>query len=181
MSQDNELRAELAEAQAELAGAVLDRENPELDGATVEARIEKARARCRRVRALIAERSRAQPAATPRRSKPAPEAGTSKPQEPAVQPKRTDPVPEVAQPKRPEERPQGVDPPAEKTTLHHRFRHVLGVLERLSGIRSAADWRAIARQSVTLLALVLAYLQYYFIDVHLQLSRLPSLAILVHG
>jgi len=171
MSEETELRAELAEAQAELASAVLDRENPRLDGATVEARIEKARAHCRRVRALIAERSRAQPAAIPRRQKPAPEAVT----------KLEEPVPEAVPPKRRNPEPESANQPAEKTTLHRRFRHFLGVLERLSGVKSTADWRVITRQSLTLLALVLAYLQYYFLDVHLQLSRLPSLAVIVHG
>ena len=34
--------------------------------------------------------------------------------------------------------------------------------------------RLLARQSVTLLGLVLAYLQYYFVDVQLQIAMLPS-------
>lgn len=40
---------------------------------------------------------------------------------------------------------------------------------------SGSDLRLLARQSLMLLALVLAYLQYYFADVHLQIALLPSL------
>jgi hypothetical protein len=40
---------------------------------------------------------------------------------------------------------------------------------------------ALARQSFMLLALVLAYLQYYFIDVNLKVSMLPSITVLVFG
>jgi len=39
----------------------------------------------------------------------------------------------------------------------------------------APGWRLLARQSLMLLALVLAYLQYYFLDVQLQVTRLPSI------
>ena len=45
-------------------------------------------------------------------------------------------------------------------------------------VRSAsADWRPLVRPTVMLLALVLAYLQYYFIDVELQISLLPSIRV----
>lgn len=40
---------------------------------------------------------------------------------------------------------------------------------------------ALARQSFMLLALVLAYLQYYFIDVNLKVLLLPSITVLVFG
>jgi hypothetical protein len=39
----------------------------------------------------------------------------------------------------------------------------------------------LARQALMLLALVLAYLQYYFFDVSLQVSRLPSITVLLVG
>jgi len=184
MNEDDELRAALSEAEAELAAAVLERANPELDGATVEARIGKARARCRQIRALIVERDRTQAAAKPQRQRPAPEAALSKPQKPvseAAHSQHPNSLPEAPRPKRRSSVSEAVNPQAEKTAIRHRIRHFRGVLERWSGVRSAADWRVVARQSLTLLALVLAYLQFYFLDVQLQLSRLPSLAIFVHG
>jgi len=42
-------------------------------------------------------------------------------------------------------------------------------------------WRLIVRQSVMLLALVLAYLQYYFFDVQLQIALLPSIQVFLVG
>lgn len=41
--------------------------------------------------------------------------------------------------------------------------------------------RALAWQTVGLLGLVLAYLQYYFLDVHLQMAQLPSVVVLLVG
>jgi hypothetical protein len=46
---------------------------------------------------------------------------------------------------------------------------------RLAPTLSAPDWSLLLRQAVMLLALVLAYLQYYFLDVRLQVTTLPSL------
>ncbi len=43
----------------------------------------------------------------------------------------------------------------------------------------APDWRLLARRSVMLLALVLAYFQYYFLDVQLQVVRLPTITVLL--
>ena len=44
-----------------------------------------------------------------------------------------------------------------------------------------AQQPALARQALMLLALVLAYLQYYFLDVNLKVSLLPSITVLVFG
>ena len=41
----------------------------------------------------------------------------------------------------------------------------------------AHNWRLLARHGGLLLALVVAYLQYYFIDVQLQISQLPALVV----
>jgi hypothetical protein len=49
------------------------------------------------------------------------------------------------------------------------------------GSANAASRRMIARQSFMLLALVLAYLQYYFFDINLQVVRLPSMTVMVFG
>jgi hemerythrin-like domain-containing protein len=42
-------------------------------------------------------------------------------------------------------------------------------------------WRLLIRQSVMLLALVLAYLQYYLVDVYLQITVLPSVHVVLFG
>jgi hypothetical protein len=42
-------------------------------------------------------------------------------------------------------------------------------------------WRSLTRRIVIMLALLLAYLQYYFLDVNLQIARLPSIVLLLLG
>jgi len=46
---------------------------------------------------------------------------------------------------------------------------------------SAQDWRLIVRRSLILLALILAYLQCYFLDVQLQVVSLPSIMVPLYG
>ena len=61
-----------------------------------------------------------------------------------------------------------------------RIRKLLRAFRGLHAVdRATPDWRLIARQSLMLLALVLAYLQYYFFDVQLEVLRLPSVALLL--
>ena len=43
--------------------------------------------------------------------------------------------------------------------------------------RGVRTWRLLARQAAILLALVLSYLQYYFLDVDLKIFRLPALIV----
>ncbi|HMH18992.1 MAG TPA: hypothetical protein VK572_12690 [Burkholderiales bacterium] len=63
-------------------------------------------------------------------------------------------------------------------------RSVLGFLSAFSArlpAKNAPSRQLIARQGLMLLALVLAYLQYYFLDVNLKVSLLPSITVLVFG
>ncbi len=54
----------------------------------------------------------------------------------------------------------------------------LGILRRKYRVPGGAPARRLmVRRSVMLFALVLAYLQYYFLDVHLQIARLPSVTV----
>lgn len=48
---------------------------------------------------------------------------------------------------------------------------------RRPAARTVRGWRLLARQAGMLLALVLSYLQYYFLDVHLKIFRLHSLMV----
>ena len=50
-----------------------------------------------------------------------------------------------------------------------------------AGSRGTPPKRLLAWQSMQLLALVLAYLQYYFIDANLQIALLPSATLLLQG
>ena len=49
--------------------------------------------------------------------------------------------------------------------------------KKLLAPRNAAAWRLLLRQTMILLALLAAYLQYYLLDVHLQIARLRSIAV----
>jgi hypothetical protein len=50
--------------------------------------------------------------------------------------------------------------------------HMLPAIEPLE--KATPTRRLVARQAMMFFALVLAYLQYYFLDVHLQIARLPN-------
>jgi len=145
-----ELEVALAEAEAQLAEAVETRARLDADATGAEARIEKARVLCRLVRAALTGLDRAEP-------EPAVSAGETGEQTGLS----------VRGVQKPPGRPRG-------KTIH---RLIAGVLSWEAVGRGRTNWRLIARQAFMLLALVLAYLQYYFFDVQLQVLRLPSLAV----
>ena len=70
------------------------------------------------------------------------------------------------------------EPPRKQSRLEREYHRLIG---GSSGEEASApaspEFRVLARQSFMLLALVLAYLQYYFLDVNLQIARLPSLVL----
>jgi hypothetical protein len=77
---------------------------------------------------------------------------------------------------------QGVITEAPSARPRQTIRRFLrGFLAGKLGSANAASRRLLARQSFMLLALVLAYLQFYFFDVNLQVVRLPSITVMVFG
>lgn len=151
MGRRQELEAALAKAEADLARAVADRAKAHANVAEADASLERTRAACRHLHDALVELIRAEP--------------PPKPAEPA------------------ETSTQGVAaegaPSARPRQTIRRFLH--GFLAGKLGSANAASRRMIARQSFMLLALVLAYLQYYFFDVNLQVVRLPSITVMVFG
>jgi len=144
-----ELEAALAEAKAQLTEAVEARARLNADAAEASAKIERARALCRHARAALIEFDHAEP----ERAKST--VGLKE---------RTEPLASAAQ--RSARRPW-------RKAIHQLIGGFLA--HEFAG--KGNNVRLLARQSVMLLALVLAYLQYYFFDVHLQIARLPSIVV----
>jgi len=114
-------------------------------------RLEKARAHCRRERAALTELDRAEPVAGPA--------------------ERTEESnPDLGKPSK--------EPAGRRKTARGFFS---AFSARQSDGRNASSRHVLARQAFMLLALVLAYLQYYFFDVNLQVARLPSITVTVFG
>ena len=150
MDHREELELALAEAEVQLAEAVEARARLDTDAAEVNANIERARAQCRHARAALAELGRTE-----------------------LEHRESAFVPEV---------PSGLlvgggRKPAKRARRRAVHRLIGGFLARELVAKGAPDWRLLARQAFMLLALVLAYLQYYFFDVHLQVARLPALIV----
>jgi hypothetical protein len=72
-------------------------------------------------------------------------------------------------------------PPARQSGSGKTIRQLLVAISGRPDARQASSRRLLARQGLMLLALVLAYLQFYFFDVQLQVSRLPSLSVPLFG
>jgi outer membrane protein TolC len=146
-----DLESALAMAEADLTQAVTDRAKAHASLVDADAKIERARAVCRHLHDALVELIRAEP--------------PPKPAEPA------------------ETSTQGVVAEAAPSTRPRQTirRFLQGFLAGKLGSANAASRRMLARQSFMLLALVLAYLQYYFFDVNLQVVRLPSITVMVFG
>jgi hypothetical protein len=151
MGQRQELEAALARAEADLTQAVSERVEAHANVAEADAHLERARDGCRHLHDALVELIRAEP--------------PPKPAEPA------------------ETSTQGVVAEAAPSTRPRQTirRFLQGFLAGKLGSANAASRRMLARQSFMLLALVLAYLQYYFFDVNLQVVRLPSMTVMVFG
>ena len=154
MGRREDLESALARAEAELALAVAARAEAHANVAEADAKLERARAVCRHLHDSLVELIRAEPPRAVEAKKPA------------------EALPEST----------GDDAVPVGKRLRGTLQEFLAGL-RVAGSRAvnAAGGRALARQSFMLLALVLAYLQYYFFDVNLQVSRMPSITVMVFG
>jgi hypothetical protein len=150
LSHREELEVALAEAEARLAEAVEVRARLDTDAAEANSRIERARALCRHARAALIELDHAE-LERAKSSTVGLEIGT---------------------------RPPALGAPRSARRARRRGIHRLvgGLLAREFAGKSDPNLKLLVRQSIMLLALVLAYLQYYFFDVHLQIARLPTIA-----
>ena len=175
MSRRKELEAALAKAEAELAQAVIDRAKGDSDGLVTDADLDKARAHCRHARAALAELNRSEPALAPGE-----ETGKSVTGSAAESKSGAAARPHSAQSRgyivRERDRARKQFRPAQ--AIHQLISRFPGLKP---GVGYASSWRVFARQSFMLLALVVAYLQYYFFDVNLQIVRLPSITMLIFG
>lgn len=153
------LEASLATAQAALVNTVTDASKVDADWAEASAKVEKARARCRQLRAALLDpehskiitRSRERLDTLNRQAEefPKQEVAPSPPSEQA-----RDRAVRGAN-----KGPQGESP---RRRSFHRFVNALATSPRV-------------REIIGLLALVLAYLQYYYFGVQLQIISLPSI------
>lgn len=119
--------------------------------AAADADLDRVRAHCRQIRTALTEMTRAEP--------------VSRPIEQVRKSGRDD---VKKPPKEPVARP--------RKTIRGLIMNGLSMLGP-----DAAGRRQLARQALMLLALVLAYLQYYFIDINLKVSLLPSITVLLFG
>lgn len=150
------LEAALAEAKAALVNTVTDASTIDANREEASVKVEKARARCRQLRAALADpgrselitRSRERIDALVGQSDESPKLAASQQQRPSS------------------ERPVGSESGRSgyAARLGRRIRQINGTL---AASRSA-------RESIGLSALVLAYLQFYYFDVNLQIVTLPS-------
>lgn len=151
MSHREELEAALAEAEAQLAEAVEVRARLDTDAAEANAGIERARALCRHARAALTELEHA-------------ELERAKSSTVGLEIRTRPPA-------------HGAPRSAGRARRKAIPRLVGGFLAREFAGKSDPNLKLLARQSIMLLALILAYLQYYFFDVHLQIARLPTIAV----
>jgi len=141
--------ADLARAESDLAQAVAEHAKAAPDPVEGDAHLEHARAACRQARAKLVQLIREAP----------PPASKERPEKP--------------KPIRQAEKHPG-KPSRQRITLDKLLRAFPGLH---AFERAVPNWRLIVRQSLMLLALVLAYLQYYFFDVQLEVSRLRSVTL----
>lgn len=150
------LEAALAEAEAALVNTVTDASTIDANREEASAKVEKARARCRQLRAALADPGRS-------------ELVTRSRERMEALPEESDAPKEVAA--SPQQRPRS-ERPAGNGSRGSRFASRLG--QRMRQLNGTLAGSRHARESIGLSALVLAYLQYYYFDVQLQIVTLPS-------
>jgi chromosome segregation ATPase len=156
------LEAALAQAKAALVNTVTNASMIDANRDEASAKVEKARARCRQLRAALADpshqefitRSRERIGTLIKQSHERSEGGAAT-SPPSIQPRE----PAV----RGEDK--GSQDESRRRRLIHRFNNTLARSPHV-------------RETIGLLALVLAYLQYYYFDVQLQILSLPSIVTL---
>ena len=155
------LEAALAEAQAALVNTVTDASKVDADWAEASAKVEKARARCRQLRAALINpehsefitRSRERLATLSKQSEELPKQEVA-PTPPSIQ--------------------------SGDCALRGGNKRSQGESRRRQSIHRLLKGLATSprvRETISLLALVLAYLQYYYFDVQLRIISLPSIFI----
>lgn len=153
------LEAALAKAEAALVNTVTDAAKIDANRDEASTKVDKARARCRELRAALVERGHSKVTTRSRERivtviKQSDE--LSKREATASPPSRQLSEPAVrGENKRSQDR-------SRRRRPFHRFHNALATLPHV-------------REIIGLLALVLAYLQYYFLDVQVQIMRLPSI------
>jgi hypothetical protein len=153
------LEAALDEAEAALFNTVTDAAKIDANRAEASAKVDKARARCRELRAALVGSSRSTVRTRSRERIDTPIKQShklSKREATASAPSR-----QLSEPAVHGENKKTQDGSLRWKTIH-RFNDALTTPRRV-------------REIIGLLALVLAYLQYYFLDVQLQIARLPSI------
>jgi hypothetical protein len=164
-----ELEAALAKAEAALGNAVINASTVDADRAEANANLEKARADCRRVRAALIELNR---------SKPTARSG----EELDILIRQLLEVSKLVAGASPTSRPLSEHPVRRKNNRSqdesrrqepvHGFN--IGFLAQEPSPRDALAIQSLIRQTIALSALTLAFLQYYYLDVQLQILSLPS-------
>jgi membrane protein involved in colicin uptake len=156
------LEGALAEAEAALINTVTDAARIDADRAEASVKVEKARARCRQLRAAIAEPGHADFIARSRDK-----IGTT-----------------ITQPGAPPDRGSAVDTPPEQSGGHPLRRQGGRSLEgprlqnKIHRVKTVFATSPHVRETIGLLSLVSAYLQYFYFDVQLQIMNLPSVTTL---
>jgi hypothetical protein len=152
------LEAALAEAKAALVNTVTDASKIDANQAEASAKVEKARARCRQLRAALIEPSRAQLITRSRER-----IDSLIKQSDELSKREATASPLSIQPR--EHAVRGGNKRSQDESRRRR------PIDRFSNALATSPR---VRETIGLLALVLAYLQYYFLDVQLQIASLPS-------
>jgi len=170
MTKREELKAALAKAEAALADAVINAAKVDGDRAEAIASVEKARAYCRRVRAALIEVKHLEPAAR---------LGEELDIHIRQLLEISKRMPEASPPSRQaSEHPvrgknNGSQDESGRRKPVHRFN--IGFLALELSPRGALARRSLMRQAIGLSALILTYLEYFYIDIQLQIASLPSI------
>ena len=170
MTKLEELRAALVKAEAALADAVINAAKVGGNQAAADANVDKARAYCRQIHAALAELKRPELIAWSRERIDAQIKQLEKisKREPTASPSSRQLSEHAVRGK--DRRSQ--DKPRQRKPIH-RFN--IGLLAQELSPRGALARRALIRQAIGLLALILAYLEYFYMDVQLQIASLPSI------
>lgn len=164
------LEAALAEAKAALLNTVTDASKIDANRAEVNAKVDKARARCRQLRAALVELDHAGESIT--RSREQMDTLIRQSEELAKQELTASPpsLPSREHAVRGEN--EGSQDESGKRKPVHRSK--IGLSEKEPGPKDALARSTLIRQTIELFCLVFAYLLYFHIDVQLQIVTLPS-------
>jgi hypothetical protein len=156
------LEAALAEAQAALINTVTDASKIDANTAEVRAKLDKARARCLQLRTALVRLRHSDSRALPRGPNSAPMVQSGNVEDIGASASWTSSQPRSK--RIPSENVLSRDESRKRKPFH--------------GLNNALTISQLVRETVGLLALVAAYLQYYYFDVQLQIMSLPSVTTL---